>query len=240
MAGWWVASWIRADVTVALGRIDVSKNQFVRYSRPTNQEAADVDQENPLGGVFSDLPAISTVDTNTMRVHGREIQDLIKPSTRLIHYIFEKLKNLGPGQYILGHKRFDMNATLHKATEDEEQPDTKASKANQTTNPSPASRARYDLHAAHQSSPQFQSGSNTDGGNSGGGGGGSGAIGEYVDDELQLQWIGTPDQIPGTFPYDECEVQQNPPKRRGRPPKQKTKAAKTKAKATKAKAAAKQ
>jgi hypothetical protein len=173
-------------------------------------------------------------------VQGREIQDLIKPSTRLIHSIFEKLKSLGPGQYILGHTRFDMNATLYKAAEDGEPPGSTtsgASKASQATNLSSTTRARYDLHAAHQASPQLLNDS-TDGSNGGGssGSGGSGAIGgEYVDDELQLRWVGTPDQVPGTFPYSQQSEPSNVPTHPQKPkpkPKPKAKArAKTKAKA---------
>ncbi|KAI8600423.1 hypothetical protein EDD21DRAFT_377288, partial [Dissophora ornata] len=201
MAGWWMATWIRNDRLVALGHVDVSQNQFVRYPDQNSILSLGLNPQNPLGGIFSDLPAIAILDASAQRVQDRDIRDWIKPNMRLIHYILGKLMNLGPGQYILGHKRFDVNATIYKAVQDESM--TTAGSAESTSEKkgvSPSIRGRYDLHAAHQSSPQMFNESNLDGGGSSAAGGG------YLDDDLQIRWIGTPDQIPGTFPYDEPEV----------------------------------
>ncbi|KAI9241395.1 MAG: hypothetical protein BYD32DRAFT_58412 [Podila humilis] len=191
MAGWWMSTWIRDDRLVALGRVDVSKNQFVRYP---NQLSENLDFENPLGGVFSDLPALQVLDASQLRSQDREVGEWIKPSMRLIHYVLGKLMQLGPGQYILGHKRFDVNASIYRAVDEAENRKAKTS-------------SRYDLHAAHQSSPQLLS-ENSSGSISGvAEGSGSqntnGISGTVVDDDLVLRWIGTPDQIPGTFPYQE-------------------------------------
>ncbi|KAG0358482.1 chitin deacetylase [Podila minutissima] len=193
MAGWWMSTWIRDDRLVALGRVDVSKNQFVRY--PT-QLSENLDFENPLGAVFSDLPALQVLDASQLRLQDREVGEWIKPSMRLIHYVLGKLMQLGPGQYILGHKRFDVNASIYRAADVQSVESRKA-----------ASSARYDLHAAHQSSPQLLS-ENSSGSTSGMAEGSSsqntnGVSGTVVDDDLVLRWIGTPDQIPGTFPYQE-------------------------------------
>ncbi|KAF9318466.1 chitin deacetylase [Podila horticola] len=194
MAGWWMSTWIRDDRLVALGRVDVSKNQFVRY--PT-QISENLDFENPLGAVFSDLPALQVLDASQLRLQDRDVGEWIKPSMRLIHYVLGKLMQLGPGQYILGHKRFDVNASIYRAVDVESVESRKAK----------ASSARYDLHAAHQSSPQLLP-ENTSGGTGGMAEGRSsqntnGVTGTVVDDDLLLRWIGTSDQIPGTFPYQE-------------------------------------
>ncbi|KAG0084456.1 hypothetical protein BGZ93_009830 [Podila epicladia] len=194
MAGWWMSTWIRDDRLVALGRVDVSKNQFVRYP---SQLSENLDFENPLGAVFSDLPALQVLDASQLRLQDRDVGEWIKPSMRLIHYILGKLMQLGPGQYILGHKRFDVNANIYRAV-DVESVENKKTKA---------SSARYDLHAAHQLSPQLLSENSP--GNTGGMAESSssqntnGVSGTVVDDDLVLRWIGTPDQIPGTFPYQE-------------------------------------
>ncbi|KAF9198471.1 hypothetical protein BGZ49_000703 [Haplosporangium sp. Z 27] len=171
MAGWWMETWIRDDRLVALGRIDVSKNQFVRYPDP----------QNPLGGVFSDLPVISILDASAIRAQDRG--DWIKPNMRLIHYIIGKLLLLGPGQYILGHKRNDINANIYKAVQETEESVSNGKKK-------VSAKGQYDLHAAHKSSPQPLSTEGDAG---------------LLDDDLQLQWVGTPDQVPGTFPYGEPE-----------------------------------
>ncbi|KAF9427858.1 hypothetical protein BGZ76_002152 [Entomortierella beljakovae] len=196
LAGWWMATWIRDDRLVALGRIDVSKNQFVRYPDPKNVSIDNPNAENPLGGIFSDLPAISILDINALRVQDREIRDWIKPNMRLIHYIFGKLTQLGPGQYILGHKKHDINANIYCAIQKTDQSTkTKNSKGSSSVT------GHYDLHAAHISTPQIVKENVVEGTGGGGGNAGVGA----ADDDLTLQWIGTPDQIPGTFPYDEHE-----------------------------------
>ncbi|ORZ16642.1 hypothetical protein BCR41DRAFT_352881 [Lobosporangium transversale] len=200
MAGWWMATWIRDDRLVALGRVDVSKNQFVRYMDPKSIDSAhSSNPENPLGATFSDLPAISIVDASTLRVQEREIQDWIKPNMRSIHYVIGKLIQLRPGQYILGHKRSDINANIYKAVEegfDESNLSHDSIKENKgvTKGGTAVSKGQYDLHAAHQSSPQLLNENNTDISGAGGAG--------LNDDDLQLQWVGTPDQILGTFPYE--------------------------------------
>ncbi|KAF9351768.1 hypothetical protein BGX26_010262 [Mortierella sp. AD094] len=191
MAGWWMAAWIRDDRLVALGRVDVSRNQFVRYPDPKNSAIINPSPENPLGGVFSDLPVISIMDASTIRAQDRG--DWIKPNMRLIHYILGKLMLLGPGQYILGHKRHDINANIYKAVQETEEP-----LASTKGKPSSTVKGHYDLHAAHKSSPQLLNENGTEGASSSGDGG-------LVDEDLQLQWVGTPDQIPGTFPYNEEE-----------------------------------
>ncbi|KAG0020956.1 hypothetical protein BGZ82_011465 [Podila clonocystis] len=194
MAGWWMSTWIRDDRLLALGRVDVSKNQFVRY--PT-QLSENLDFENPLGAVFSDLPALQVLDASQLRLQDRDVGEWIKPSMRLIHYVLGKLLQLGPGQYILGHKRFDVNASIYRAVDVESVESGRAK----------ASSARYDLHAAHQSSPQLSSenlsGSTGSMAESSGSQNTNGVSGTVVDDDLVLRWIGTPDQIPGTFPYQE-------------------------------------
>ncbi|KAF9113392.1 hypothetical protein BGX27_001668 [Mortierella sp. AM989] len=211
MAGWWMAAWIRDDRLVALGRVDVSKNQFVRYPDPKSSVIINPDPNNPFGGVFSDLPAISILDANALRAQDRG--DWIKPNMRLIHYILGKLLPLGPGQYILGHKRHDINANIYKAVQESEE--LASSK-----------KGHYDLHAAHKSSPQLFNDNSTESAGSGGGvGGGDGGL---ADDDLHLQWFGTPDQIPGTFPYDEHERTTKPRGQRGGRGKKKGKRGQTK------------
>jgi hypothetical protein len=199
MAGWWMATWVRDDRLLALGRVDVSKNQFVRYP---DQLPPTYRTDNPLGGAFSDLPSISIKDTSALKVQDREIGDWIKPNMRLIHYILGKLQNLGPGQYILAHKRHDVSANVYRAVKT-----SSGEHAAGTNNESKSSsgaavqhKGQYDLHAAHASSPQPLSDAKVEpaGALSGGGGSSSGG----ADDDLLLRWIGTPDQIPGTFPYE--------------------------------------
>ncbi|KAG0004202.1 hypothetical protein BGZ80_009199 [Entomortierella chlamydospora] len=191
MVGWWMAAWIRDDRLVALGRVDITRNQFVRYPDPKNSVNINPNPENPLGGVFSDLPAISIMDVSTVRAQDRG--DWIKPSMRLIHYILGKLMLLGPGQYILGHKRHDINANIYKAVQEIEEP-----QASTKEKPSSTVKGHYDLHAAHKSSPQPLNENGTEGANSSSDGG-------LADEDLQLRWVGTPDQIPGTFPYNDEE-----------------------------------
>ncbi|KAF9921938.1 hypothetical protein FBU30_007999 [Linnemannia zychae] len=198
MAGWWMATWVRDDRLLALGRVDVSKNQFVRYPE---QLPPTYSTENPLGGAFSDLPSISIKDTSALKAQDREIGDWIKPNMRLIHYILGKLQNLGPGQYILAHKRHDVSADVYRAVQTTLDVQTLGAKDQSHSSQSSAShRGQYDLYAAHVSSPQPLSdtkvevtGNHSSGGSSGGGG---------SDEDLLLRWIGTPDQIPGTFPYE--------------------------------------
>ncbi|KAG0273678.1 hypothetical protein BGZ95_010514 [Linnemannia exigua] len=199
MAGWWMGTWVRDDRLLALGRVDVSKNQFVRYPEqlpPTYRT------DNPLGGAFSDLPSISIKDTSALKLQDREIWDWIKPNMRLIHYILGKLQHLGPGQYILAHKRHDVSANVYRAVQTSPSENASGAKDESQTSSSglAAHKGQYDLHAAHASSPQPLSDAKVEpsGGHSGGGGSSSGG----ADDDLLLRWIGTPDQIPGTFPYE--------------------------------------
>ncbi|KAG0379179.1 hypothetical protein BGX24_001415 [Mortierella sp. AD032] len=199
MAGWWMGTWVRDDRLLALGRVDVSKNQFVRYPEqlpPTYRT------DNPLGGAFSDLPSVSIKDTSALKVQEREIGDWIKPNMRLIHYILGKLQHLGPGQYILAHKRHDVSANVYRAVQTSSSENALGTKDESQSSSSglAAHKGQYDLHAAHASSPQPLSDAKVEssGGHSGGGGSSSGG----ADDDLLLRWIGTPDQIPGTFPYD--------------------------------------
>ncbi|KAI7816648.1 hypothetical protein BC939DRAFT_468276 [Gamsiella multidivaricata] len=201
-----MATWIRDDRLVALGRVDVSQNQFVRYPNSIPSSAGGVNPENPLGGVFSDLPAVSILDASEQRFQDREIQEVIKPNMRMIHYILGKLMNLGPGQYILGHKRNDINATIYKAVQvegDKTGESITATDAKGKKGVSSASRGQYDLHAAHEFSPQMLSEVGTDGTGGNKKSANSNISVGVADEDLQLQWIGTPDQIPGTFPYDE-------------------------------------
>ncbi|KAF9131994.1 hypothetical protein BGW39_000997 [Mortierella sp. 14UC] len=202
MAGWWMGTWVRDDRLLALGRVDVSKNQFVRYPEqlpPTYRT------DNPLGGAFSDLPSVSIKDTSALKVQDREIWDWIKPNMRLIHYILGKLQPLGPGQYILAHKRHDVSANVYRAVQTSSSENASGAKDESLGSQGSSSglavhKGQYDLHAAHASSPQPLSDAKveTSGGHSGGGGSSSGV----ADDDMLLRWIGTPDQIPGTFPYD--------------------------------------
>ncbi|KAF9401585.1 hypothetical protein BGZ94_005169 [Podila epigama] len=226
MAGWWMSTWLRDDRLVALARVDVSKNMFVRYP---NQPSETLDFDNPLGGVFSDLPTVQIVDASQLRSQDRDVGEWIKPSMRLIHYVLGKLLTLAPGSYILSHKRFDVNASIYRAvettpvegeaTKDKDKGKDKLKAKTKTTS------AQYDLHAAHQASPQVlnektssggggvasssnTSGTGESGSNSNSNGGGSQGISvslssTTVDDDLILRWVGAQDQIPGTFPYGE-------------------------------------
>ncbi|KAF9190522.1 Elongator subunit elp4 [Haplosporangium sp. Z 11] len=220
MAGWWMATWIRDDRLVGLARVDVSENKFVRYPDNLVPQPHDVmNPFRPLGGLFSDLPAIKIQDTSALKHHDRDIRDWIKPNMRLIHYVLGKLMPLQPGQYIIGHKRYDINANIYKAVQEDtgeplasDMPTGDQATASRKEGVSNVGRGWYDLHTAHQSSPQMlndnysEGGGNTSASTSSGavGGGGAGAGGE-PDEDLLLRWIGTPDQIPGTFPYDDTE-----------------------------------
>ncbi|KAF9340103.1 hypothetical protein BGZ91_003495 [Linnemannia elongata] len=201
MAGWWMATWVRDDRLLALGRVDVSKNQFVRYP---DQLPPTYRTDNPLGGAFSDLPSISIKDTSALKVQDREIWDWIKPNMRLIHYILGKLQLLGPGQYILAHKRHDVSANIYRAVKSssgERAPRSKdESQSSSSSSAAAQHKGQYDLHAAHASSPQPLSDAKVE--SSGGLSSGGGCSGGGADDDLLLRWIGTPDQIPGTFPYE--------------------------------------
>ena len=181
-AGWWMATWIRNDRLVALARVDVSRNQFVRYAGLA-QPTAD-DPENPFQGVFSDLPAIAVEDTGVLKDKDQAIQEWIKPNMRLIHVILGSLSSLAPGQYLFEHKSGDVNANVYQA-----QTDAEAAKATTATR-------IYDLHAAHESSPLLVADQQTEG---------EVKIGSLVDDDPVLRWTGTPDQISDTFPYDDPE-----------------------------------
>ncbi|KAF9088144.1 Little elongation complex subunit 2 [Mortierella sp. GBA35] len=206
MAGWWMATWVRDDRLLALGRVDVSKNQFVRYPE---QVPPTYRMDNPLGGAFSDLPSISIKDTSALKVQDREVWDWIKPNMRLVHYILGKLQHLGPGQYILGHKRHDVSATVYRAVQSslgEQSSDAIAQSQDRQGSSNNSKemaglavhKGQYDLHAAHASSPQPLSDTRIEPS----GGQAVGASGGGVDDDMLLRWIGTPDQIPGTFPYE--------------------------------------
>ncbi|KAG9061357.1 hypothetical protein KI688_007335 [Linnemannia hyalina] len=201
MAGWWMSTWVRDDRLLALGRVDVSRNQFVRYP---DQLPPTYQTDNPLGGAFSDLPSISIKDTSALKVQDREIWDWIKPNMRLIHYILGKLQLLGAGQYILTHKRHDVSANVYRAVKTssgEQASGVKDESQSSSSNSAAAQhKGQYDLHAAHASSPQPLSDAKVE--SSGGLSGGGGSSGGGADDDLLLRWIGTPDQIPGTFPYE--------------------------------------
>lgn len=184
MAGWWMATWIRDDRLLALARVDVSKNQFVQYMDPNPSAMVHVNPENPFRGVFSDLPAISIEDASILKAQDREIQEWIKPNMRLIHHVLGRLVQLNPGQYLLGHKAGDVNANLYQALTDDVSSATAAARM-------------YDLHVAHQSSPQLVTEQNVEG---------EGNSGALAEDEPVLRWTGTPDQIPGTFPYEDREL----------------------------------
>lgn len=198
MAGWWMATWVRDDRLLALGRVDVSKNQFARYP---DQLPPTYRTDNPLGGAFSDLPSISIKDTSALKVQDREIWDWIKPNMRLIHYILGKLQHLGPGQYILTHKRNDVSANVYRAvnTSSGEQATGANNESHRSSSTTAHHKGQYDLHAAHASSPQPLSDARVEPAGALSGGGSSSGV---MDDDLLLRWIGTPDQVPGTFPYE--------------------------------------
>ncbi|KAF9945044.1 hypothetical protein BGZ70_004095 [Mortierella alpina] len=196
-AGWWMSTWIRDDRLVAVGRVDVSTNQFVRYEDPNALlQMGKIDPENPLGGIFSDLPGITIQDASTLKGKDREVQEWIKPHMRMIHYVLGKLLPLGPGQYILEHKRNDVSANVYKAVQEQSEASATAKAPSKTAHKE--GRGVYDLHAAHRSSPQVLSAAHMEAGI-----GGGGSKPSVPDEELLLHWFGTPDQIPGTFPYAE-------------------------------------
>ncbi|CAO3569827.1 unnamed protein product [Mortierella alpina] len=196
-AGWWMSTWIRDDRLVAVGRVDVSTNQFVRYEDPNALlQMGKIDPENPLGGIFSDLPGVTIQDASTLKGKDREVQEWIKPHMRMVHYVLGKLLPLGPGQYILEHKRNDVSANVYKAVQEEAEASATAKATAKTSQKE--GQGVYDLHAAHRSSPQVLSAAHTEAGV-----GGGGSKPSVPDEELLLHWFGTPDQIPGTFPYAE-------------------------------------
>ncbi|KAG0051694.1 hypothetical protein BGZ83_003440 [Gryganskiella cystojenkinii] len=186
-AGWWMATWIRNDRLLALARVDVSRNQFVRYTGLAQPTAED--PENPFKGVFSDLPAIAVEDTAGLKDKDQEIQEWIKPNMRLIHVILGSLRSLSPGQYILGHKAGDVNANVYQAQKD-------AEGSAEATKKTTATPRIYDLHAAHEFSPLLVADQQVEG---------EVKLGSLVEDDPILRWTGTPDQIVDTFPYNDPE-----------------------------------
>ncbi|KAF9979114.1 hypothetical protein BGZ73_006351 [Actinomortierella ambigua] len=111
VTSWWMAARIRDEPLVGVSRVDVAKNQFVRFPSPPSfiGPGSASDPFNPLQGIYSDRPVIAVKEWD------RDLSEWTRPQIQLLHHILRRLSLLAPGQYLLTHKRGEVNASLYRA-----------------------------------------------------------------------------------------------------------------------------